>query len=241
MKMKADINMRERRCSDCGFLGTKQSCGCCMDNQGWPCRAVNGQIHTHPDIVASKCPQFRDRHGFRDQLVVLINKETQIDYDRYKFTGYLRVSAWTGKEWRNWKIARSNYATNMVKERGLKILAEMIEEDIYKELANRMREGYVELPILDLDDETGQWKEAGTEKIMIKYIGPHIREPDIERMESNKIESVVNITKCARCGNDHNDVPRYNITNPTGLMDYWAICPDTLEPIIIRNIGRYNA
>ena len=52
----------------------------------------------------------------------------------------------------------------------------------------------------------------------------------------------VDITKCSRCGGDHNDLDAMSLTNPIvilnggGIINYWAICPDLEEPILIQSL-----
>lgn len=48
---------------------------------------------------------------------------------------------------------------------------------------------------------------------------------------------IVDITNCARCGEDHAAVERHEFTQPMNIMGvgftHWASCPKNGEPIII--------
>ena len=44
----------------------------------------------------------------------------------------------------------------------------------------------------------------------------------------------VTITKCARCGETHPDLVFRPFTVPNPTYDYWAPCPKTQEPILLR-------
>ncbi len=43
----------------------------------------------------------------------------------------------------------------------------------------------------------------------------------------------VNVSKCARCGLDHHGLDMMNFTNPPEMVAHYAICPETVEPILI--------
>jgi len=44
----------------------------------------------------------------------------------------------------------------------------------------------------------------------------------------------IDITRCARCGNDHIDLEFKPLSRPMGNWTYWAACPVTGEPILLR-------
>jgi len=50
---------------------------------------------------------------------------------------------------------------------------------------------------------------------------------------------VTNVFSCARCGLDHKEVHFLEfsgkpITDQDGVWNYWAICPETQDPILLR-------
>jgi hypothetical protein len=55
-------------------------------------------------------------------------------------------------------------------------------------------------------------------------------------MGSNKLYTVVDIKKCARCGQDHDKMSFLKFTKPPLESHYthFCICPQTLEPVLMR-------
>lgn len=54
---------------------------------------------------------------------------------------------------------------------------------------------------------------------------------------------VLNIEKCARCGEDHNGLELKKLTNPVEggeFASYWAPCPINGQPILFRMKDEYE-
>lgn len=63
-----------------------------------------------------------------------------------------------------------------------------------------------------------------------------------KKITSTKGKSIGSITHCARCGEDHAEVIFRRFHSPVEdedgtLWEWWAICPKTKEPILMRQIS----
>jgi len=58
-------------------------------------------------------------------------------------------------------------------------------------------------------------------------------------MEPNERCTVVDIKKCARCGQDHDKMSFLKFTRPPqeGHYTHFCVCPQTLEPILMTIEG----
>jgi len=45
---------------------------------------------------------------------------------------------------------------------------------------------------------------------------------------------IMTIQQCARCGGSHPDLNFQPFSSPNPTYDYWAVCPTTQEPILLR-------
>lgn len=48
------------------------------------------------------------------------------------------------------------------------------------------------------------------------------------------IERLMTINGCARCGENHQDIPFHILLRPMGEWTHWGSCPNTKEPILLR-------
>lgn len=61
---------------------------------------------------------------------------------------------------------------------------------------------------------------------------------------NNESEKLVKIVNCARCGKDHDELifkqfAQNPIEDSDGtIWNYWAMCPDTKEPILLKIVER---
>lgn len=54
-------------------------------------------------------------------------------------------------------------------------------------------------------------------------------------MLSQTTTMTTNIKRCARCGNDHEDLPMKDMSN-SDRFSHWAECPTNGQPILIKII-----
>jgi hypothetical protein len=55
-------------------------------------------------------------------------------------------------------------------------------------------------------------------------------------MDANSFRTT--ITGCARCGQEHKNILVAKFGRPAGQYQWWAICPNTGEPIMIEIIRK---
>ena len=54
-------------------------------------------------------------------------------------------------------------------------------------------------------------------------------------IETNPTQSVpVNITGCKRCGGDHPRMEFHSVANSSDVFNWWATCPATGQPLLIK-------
>lgn len=47
--------------------------------------------------------------------------------------------------------------------------------------------------------------------------------------------TAISIVGCSRCGGRHDNVVAKKFLRPPGRWDAWAMCPQTLEPILVES------
>ena len=52
----------------------------------------------------------------------------------------------------------------------------------------------------------------------------------------NKIEYIIKISGCARCGNVHEHLEVFSLNNPPDDYEYFSTCPETQQPILVKKI-----
>lgn len=45
---------------------------------------------------------------------------------------------------------------------------------------------------------------------------------------------ILNVERCARCGQPHDDIWFFKLQNPPENLDHYATCPTSCQPILIK-------
>lgn len=56
----------------------------------------------------------------------------------------------------------------------------------------------------------------------------------MSKAEAEIKHMVLDVGRCARCGEDHKQLTFFKLARPTPRYKYWATCPTNGEPILMR-------